>query len=149
MKFMKKFRIIAATLVLMLACQCFAPASFAAAPANKAELYNETADYLLKIGAVTGTFEGVDFMSTLTRKDMASILSKLIQVNHVMPAPSADPAGDVKMKNAEQAMDVFIMTAYDVMPLDENGNFRPGAYATLEEVKYVFASSVSSNLTKR
>lgn len=140
MKLMKKLRIIAATLVFMLACQCFAPATFAAAPVNKAELTEECATFLMDIGAVEKAYSGVDYMSTLTRKDLASVLSALIQVNHVMPAPSSDPAGDVNLKNAELAKDVFIMTAYDVMPLDEKGNFRPDAYATFGDVKYAFAS---------
>lgn len=140
MNIIKKFRIVAVLLVIMLSCSCFAPVTFGAEALSKAELTQESMDYLLGIGAITKSYTGKDFITTMTRKDMAAILANLIRVNHVMPTPSADPAEDVKLKNAELAHNVFIMTAYDVMPKDENGKFRPDAYATYSDVKYAFAS---------
>lgn len=140
MNIVKKFRIVAVLLVIMLSCSCFAPVTFGAEALSKAELTQESMDYLLGIGAIAKPYTGKDFITTMTRKDMAAILADLIRVNHVMPTPSADPAADVNLKNAELAHNVFIMTAYDVMPKDENGKFRPDTFATYSDVKYAFAS---------
>ena len=137
---MKKFRIIALMLVLLLSLSSFAPVTFGASSASRAELTQESTSFLLAIGAIKTDYTGKDYITTMKRKDMAAILADLILVNHVMPKPSADPAADVTVKNADLAYDVYIMTAYDIMPNDENGKFRPEEFVTYGDVKYAFAS---------
>lgn len=137
---MKKFRIVSLMLVLLLSLSSFAPVTFGAASSSRAELTQESTSFLLSLGAIKTEYTGKDFITTMKRKEMASILADLILVNHVMPTPSADPAKDVNIKSADMAHDVYIMTAYDIMPKDEDGKFRPEDFVTYGDVKYAFAS---------
>ena len=130
----KAFRIITALLLSLLMLTAAAPVSFALDDNEISDWAKEEVEKAKDFGLIPDELL-CDYRKGITREEFAVVMVRLFNKGdpHFPATEFEDPKDIAEIKNAEYTDAVRTALKYELMTLDEDGNFNPGKVMTRDE----------------
>ena len=130
----KAFKIITALLLSLLMLTAAAPVSFALDDNEISDWAKEEVEKAKDFGLIPDELL-CDYRKGITREEFAVVMVRLFNKGdpHFPATDFEEPKDIAEIKNAEYTDAVRTALKYELMTLDENGNFNPGKVMTRDE----------------
>ncbi|MBQ7900847.1 MAG: hypothetical protein IJ365_02630, partial [Clostridia bacterium] len=141
---MKKFRLIALLVAVMMVCQSFAAATVFAANDSElttAQISEQAIDFLETVGAITvdKEWDAAGLIGPVTRTYAATVFANIIRGRQTTHYPVVEPILSDVPAGKGNADNIFLAVAYDVIP-EIDGKFNEKGNFTFADMKYAVTS---------